>query len=112
MFHIILEALIMLLLHCIQCFGYRWMPVCALKVVNECGTKLVPVVDGTLRQIDEPRSGHARQSRGQIVDHAVDLDELFGVTGAIILVDWPRLEFVEPGILLELGCKSIECAPP
>jgi hypothetical protein len=62
---------------------------------------MVPVVDGSFRQIDEPRSGCAGQAHGQIIglysivtssgfdDHVVDLYELFKFAGAIILVDQP-----------------------
>jgi hypothetical protein len=70
-------------------------------------------VDGTLEQVDESRPSHARQCREQIVglypiispcdlnDRLVDLDELFWITGAIILVDGPSLKLVRPGDLLE-----------
>jgi hypothetical protein len=42
----------------------------------------------------------------------VYLDELFGVAGAVVLVNRTKLELVGPGDLPEPGCQSMECAPP
>jgi hypothetical protein len=36
----------------------------------------------------------------------VDLDEFFGVTEVIILVDQPRVEFIGPDNLPELGARA------
>jgi hypothetical protein len=70
-------------------------------------------VNSALGQVDEPRSSYTKQCREQIVgfhsilsphglyDRVVDLDELFWVAGAIILVDGPRFKLVKPGDLPE-----------
>jgi hypothetical protein len=85
---------------------------------------LVPVVDGTFGQVNKPRSGHAGQNRGQIVglyhivtasglnSRVVDLDELFGIAGDVILVDQSRLELVGSSHLPELGRQSTERVSP
>jgi hypothetical protein len=82
------------------------MLICALEVLDESGTYLILVVDGSPGQIDEPRSNRAGQCRRQIVglypiisssrfnDHVVDLDEFFGVARAVIFVNQSRLELV------------------
>jgi hypothetical protein len=44
----------MLLLDGVQSFGSRWLLICALQIVDEHGTELVPVVDGSFDQVDEP----------------------------------------------------------
>jgi hypothetical protein len=113
----------MLLLDGLQSLCDGWTLMLALKFVNEHSTWLVPIVDGSLGWFEEPRSGHVRQSYGQIVDHhsivtssglddhVVDLDELFRVTGAVILVDQPRVELVWPSNSPELGRQSTEHNP-
>jgi hypothetical protein len=63
-FHVIPEALIMLLLDGLQSLNSKWMLVCTLKVDNEHGTHLVSDVDRSLGQIDKPRSGRTEQCRG------------------------------------------------
>jgi hypothetical protein len=45
----------MLLFDGLQSFCYRWMLVRTLDVLDEHGTQLVPIVDGSFREIDEPR---------------------------------------------------------
>jgi hypothetical protein len=42
----------------------------------------------------------------------VDLDELLGIAGAIILVDVPGLEFIYPDNLPERWSQSTKTAPP
>jgi hypothetical protein len=59
-FHVISEAFIMLLLDGLEVFCCRWTLICTLEIPDEHGTQLVPVVDGSFRQIDEPRSSHTR----------------------------------------------------
>jgi hypothetical protein len=49
MFHIVPEALIMLLLDGLQGLSSRWMLIYTLKVSNEHGTHLVLGVDRSLR---------------------------------------------------------------
>jgi hypothetical protein len=83
-----------------------------------------PSVDGTFRHIDKPRSACAGQSHRQIVgfhpiitssglnERVIDLDELFGVVGVVILVNQSRFELVGLGDLPEHGCQSTERAPP
>jgi hypothetical protein len=41
----------------------------------------------------------------------IDMDELFGITGPIILVNVPSLEFLWPDDLPEWWSQSIETAP-
>jgi hypothetical protein len=45
-------------------------------------------------------------------DSMIDLDELLGITGAIILVDVSVLELFKPDNLPERGSLSTETAPP
>jgi hypothetical protein len=54
MFHVVPEALIMLLLDGLQSLSSRWMLVCTLEVPDEHGMQLVQGVDRSLRQIDKP----------------------------------------------------------
>jgi hypothetical protein len=54
MFHIVPEALIMLLLDGLQSLSSRWTLVCTLEVPDEYGTQLVSGVDRFLGQIDKP----------------------------------------------------------
>jgi hypothetical protein len=49
MFHVVLEAFIMLLLDDLQGLSSRWMLICTLEVLDEHGTQLVLGVDGSLR---------------------------------------------------------------
>jgi hypothetical protein len=49
MLEVVLETLIMLLLDGLEGLSSRWTLVCALKVLNEHGTQLVPGVDGFFR---------------------------------------------------------------
>jgi hypothetical protein len=112
-FHIVPETLIMLLLDGLQSFSCRWMLVCTLKIPDEHGTKLVPIVDGSFRQVDEPRPGRARQCHEQVIifhpiissrgldDYVIDLEESFGIFGAMIYVDVPGLEVFWPHDLPE-----------
>jgi hypothetical protein len=77
---------------------------------------LVPCVDRSFGQIDEPRPSHAGQCHGKIVgfypiisscglyDCFIDLDEFFGIVGPIILVNVPGLELVWPFEIPEWGC--------
>jgi hypothetical protein len=70
------------------------------------------------------RSSHAGQGHAQIVglyliittsilnDQVVDLNEYFGVAGAIIFINRSRLELVRLDNLLELWCQSTKCASP
>jgi hypothetical protein len=108
MFHVISKVFIMLLLDGLQSFCCRWMLIRALKVANEKGTQLLLVVDSSFGQIDELGSSHVGQCYGQIVglysivishglnDCVVNLDEFFRVVEAVILVDRPRLELINP----------------
>jgi hypothetical protein len=98
----------MLLLDGLQGLYSRRTLVCALKVPDEHGPKLVPCVDRSFRQVDDPRSGRIGQCRGQIVglhliisscgldDCLIDLDEFFRIAGPIIIVNVPSLELVWP----------------
>jgi hypothetical protein len=52
-FHVVPEALIMLLLDGLQSLSSRWILVRVLEVPNEHGTKQVSGVDRPLRQIDK-----------------------------------------------------------
>jgi hypothetical protein len=52
-FHVVKEALIMLLFDGLQSLSSRWMLVCTLEVSDEYGTQLVPCVDRSLGQIDK-----------------------------------------------------------
>jgi hypothetical protein len=54
MFHIVSEALIMLLLDGLQSLCSRWMLIRALEVLDEHATYLVPSVDRSVRQVDKP----------------------------------------------------------
>jgi hypothetical protein len=54
MFHVVPEALIMLLVDGLQSLSSRWMLVCTLEVPDEYGTQLVPSVNRPLGQIDKP----------------------------------------------------------
>jgi hypothetical protein len=42
----------------------------------------------------------------------IDLDELLGIAGPIILIDVPDLEFLWPDNLLERWSQSTETTPP
>jgi hypothetical protein len=42
----------------------------------------------------------------------IDLDELFGIAGPIILIDVPSLEFLWPDDLPEWWSQSMKTAPP
>jgi hypothetical protein len=53
MFHVVPEALIVLLLDGLQSLSSRWTLVCTLEVPDEHGTQLVPGVDRSLGQIDK-----------------------------------------------------------
>jgi hypothetical protein len=73
----------------------------------------VPVVDGSFRQVDEPRSGHTRHCCEQVIgfhpivsscgldDCVIDLDKFFRIAGAVILVDVLELELLWPHDLPE-----------
>jgi hypothetical protein len=45
-------------------------------------------------------------------DGMIDLDELLGIAGPIILIDVPDLEFLWPDNLLERWSQSTETTPP
>jgi hypothetical protein len=49
MLEVVLETLIMLLFDGLEGLSSRWTLVCALEVLNEHGTQLVPGVDGFFR---------------------------------------------------------------
>jgi hypothetical protein len=53
MFHVVPEALIVLLLDGLQSLSNSWTLVCTLEVPDEYGTQLVPGVDRSLGQIDK-----------------------------------------------------------
>jgi hypothetical protein len=42
----------------------------------------------------------------------IDLDELLGIAGAIILVDVPGLEFIWPNNVSERWSQSTKIVPP
>jgi hypothetical protein len=52
-FHVVKEALIMLLFDGLQSLSSRWTLVCTLEVPDEYDTQLVPGVDRSLGQIDK-----------------------------------------------------------
>jgi hypothetical protein len=49
MLDIVVEALIMLLLNGLEGLSSRWMFIRVIEVPDECGTHLVPGVDGSFR---------------------------------------------------------------